>query len=243
MEKRKAPRYKRRVSLQFWSPRESGRRRIGFTVNVSETGIFVATNSPFSVGTLIVIELNQGEKALRLEGEVRSAIRVDPVLRKLKQSGMGVRLLSTAEKMRAIIEPTPVGDTSPPSDEKGEDSDSMSNNGESKNSPLYSVYFDSQRHLSSAFDSHIQHGGVFVPTAESSRLEELVRLEFLFHWAPKTLFQTMGTVVKTFPAPGTRPSQGGEAGLGVAFCDPQEAIAHFRQVLDISDEDGRAAAI
>lgn len=239
MEKRTAPRYKRRLPVEFWSLQESGRRRKGFTINVSETGVFVATNSPLSTGTLIIIELPQGERVLRLEGEVRSAIRVDPALRRLKQSGMGVRLLSTAEKMRAILKPTPVRNTNPPSDENEEESDSMSNNGEGKDSPLYSVYFDSQDHLSSAFDSDIQHGGIFVPTGESNHQDEMVRLEFLFQWSPGTLFQTTGTVVKAYPSNGSSSRVGVEAGLGIAFSDPQETIAHFRQLLDLSDENGR----
>lgn len=241
MDKRKTPRFKRRVPLEFWDPEGSGKRRRGFTINVSETGLFIATNSPISVGTLITIELTQVNSTVRLDGEVRSAIRVDPALRRLKQSGMGVRLLTTEEKMRRIIKPGLVKETNPPVKVDDAESTSEDDNGRVKDSPLYSVYIDSTAQLSEVFDSHIRHGGIFVPTSTAADIEQMIRLEFLFRWEPGTVFQTTGTVVKNFsPAEGGE-RVGGVVGMGVEFSDPPGTIAHFRQLLDLPDETGLTA--
>ena len=231
MEKRKRPRFKRRVPLEFWNLESGGSRRRGFTLNISESGLFIATRSPFSVGNLIGIEVAHSERTDRLEGEVRSSIRIDPALRRLKQSGMGVRLLTTEEKMRAIINPGAERRTS--SKEKASEERQEPREQDNGNSPLFPVYIDSPQQLSEVFDQHIRHGGVFVPTATVADVEGLVYLEFLFSWTPKTMFQTTGRVVKKFPDSAENGSAAEVSGLGVAFSDPQGTIDHFRQLLEL----------
>ena len=87
MDKRKVPRFKRRIQLRFWSLDDRNPRK-GFTHNVSVAGMFIASTAPFKPGTRIFVEVPSGSEKLVLQAVVRYAARVDPVLQKVKPSGM-----------------------------------------------------------------------------------------------------------------------------------------------------------
>ena len=96
MDKRKTPRFKRRIQLRFWSLDDRNPRK-GFTHNVSVAGMFVASSAPFKPGTRIFVEIPTTTEKLVLQAEVRYAARVDPMLQKVKPSGMGIRFLTVEE--------------------------------------------------------------------------------------------------------------------------------------------------
>ena len=231
MERRKAPRHKKRLSVRFWSA-EHPEPKTGFTLNLSHKGAFIATSTPFSVGTWVTIEMPLGKKKIHLESLVRSSIRVDPALRRIKQSGMGVRLLRTEELIQGILSPKQGDSQEETPDRESPDSETAvedKNNGESQ---VFSMYIDTPTDLAEIFDRHIQHGGVFVPTNGEAEVEEHVGLQFLFDWSPETVIQATGKVVKTFAAAGSD-GHGGLTGIGVAFTSPDETIDHFRQLLPV----------
>ena len=201
-------------------------------MNLSESGVFIATNSPCSIGTLITVELPLDDRWVRFEGEVRTTIKVDPMLRQWKQSGMGVRLLSTEERMRQIMRFKSDGDRQSAGDRNHAPPATPASQAGGDGMAMFSINLDSPLDLAEVFDSHIRHGGIFVPTSAGAERDDPVHLQFLFRWSPETLVQTSGKVVQTFPGRAGAATVDGATGIGVAFSDPQETIAHFRQLLD-----------
>jgi Tfp pilus assembly protein PilZ len=67
---------------------------IGFTGDISPTGIFIKSNYVFQPGTNIAIDLTlPNDKLLRLSGHVKWAKRIPPsLMRFVKKSGMGILL-------------------------------------------------------------------------------------------------------------------------------------------------------
>jgi len=234
VDRRKSPRYKRRIPTRFWSQEDPKPRR-GFTLNISELGIFVATYSPFSVVTLIKLELALDERMIHLEGQVRLAFRVAPELRKVKTSGMGVRLFRTEEIMQGLIRPRQDNHQQEAPDGASSGSGPADRRGDESHPSIFSVHIDTPADLAKVFNRHIRHGGVFVPTPGATDVEELVGVEFLLDWSPETVIQTTGKVVKTFSTVKTPRGEHGLAGIGVAFSSPEETIAQFRQLLSVPE--------
>ena len=230
MQKRIAQRFKRRLRLRFWSL-EDKTLRSGFTQDVSVTGMFICTNSPLSSGTRIAIEVPLGSEKIQLQGEVRRALRVDPVLRMVKTAGMGVRLLKVEEVMvevlrlkKAVEEEVEEGEIAfETAAEKAEES-----TGELT---VFPVYYDSPYDLAISFSRDIKHGGLFVATSEPAEREDKVILEFLFDWDPEHRVSVQVQVVKKFVA--AEGSATGEqvTGMGVAFSEPAEVIAQFGEIV------------
>jgi hypothetical protein len=76
---------------------------VGYTTNISLTGMFIATNSPVSSGGRVRIEVVDREKGFMVEGVVAHARKSPVELARLKQSGMGVRFLSVEELVRELM--------------------------------------------------------------------------------------------------------------------------------------------
>lgn len=106
---RRAVRRPRRVQVHFWRHGESI-PHIGYTTNISLTGMFIATNSPVSSGSRIRVEVVDRERGFMVEGVVAHARKMQPELARLNQSGMGVRFLTVDELVRELI-PAALGET------------------------------------------------------------------------------------------------------------------------------------
>lgn len=231
MQKRIAQRFKRRLQLRFWSL-EDKTPRGGFTQDVSVTGMFICTGSPFSSGTRIVIEVPLDSEKVVLHGEVRHARRVDPVLRMVKISGMGVRLLKVEELMLEVLRLKKALQEEAEEDEATlEAAEQEEAERTAEELTVFPMYFDSPHDLANTFTRDVKHGGLFVATPEPAEKDETVILEFLFDWAPENRLSIQAQVVKTFVA--AEGSATGEqvTGMGVAFSEPAEVIAQFRQIV------------
>ncbi|HEX9942733.1 MAG TPA: PilZ domain-containing protein [Thermoanaerobaculia bacterium] len=101
MSRRRALRRPRRVQVHFWKQGEPT-TYVGYTTNISMTGMFVATNSPMPSGSRIRIEVI-GERGFMLEGMVAHARKIRSDLARLNESGMGVRFLSVEELISEVI--------------------------------------------------------------------------------------------------------------------------------------------
>jgi hypothetical protein len=101
MSRRRAVRRARRLQVHFWKQGDST-PYVGYTTNISMTGMFVASNSPLPSGSRIRVEI-LSERPFALEGVVAHARRVRPELARVSQSGMGVRFLSVEELVRDVI--------------------------------------------------------------------------------------------------------------------------------------------
>lgn len=102
MTRRISPRRPRRVQVQFWK-RDEPHAYPGYTTNISMTGMFIATRSPYPPGTRLRIEVLEGERGFVIEGVVAHARKIRGELMRLSQPGMGVRFLGVEELVRELI--------------------------------------------------------------------------------------------------------------------------------------------
>ena len=109
MSRRRATRRARRVQVHFWKQGEPT-AYVGYTTNISMTGMFVATNSPVPSGTRIRVEVIDRNRGFMIEGVVAHARKVRSELAAITQSGLGVRFLSVEELVRELI-PAAYGQT------------------------------------------------------------------------------------------------------------------------------------
>ena len=109
MSRRRATRRARRVQVHFWKQGEPT-AYVGYTTNISMTGMFLATNSPVPSGTRIRVEVIDRDRGFMVEGVVAHARKVRSELAAITQSGMGVRFLSVEELVRELI-PAAYGQT------------------------------------------------------------------------------------------------------------------------------------
>jgi len=240
MDKRQDKRLKRRFQVRFYKL-DDPVPKSGFTYNISLTGMFICTNSPFKPGTQIVIEVGREGRKVELHGRVMHASRVDPVLQKVKPSGMGVRLLRTEEMMAAVLglnaaseEEEAVEDETVTELEDAEepDAEEESEAAEQEEPPaLYYMNFVSPRELATSFERDLKFGGIFVPTSRIPDKNE-VMIEFLFDWNDVARVRVPAHVVKRFEA--AEGSAVGEhvAGIGVAFDDPEGVIEEFLDIVE-----------
>lgn len=233
MNKRDARRYKRRLQLKFWNPEDEIVKN-GFTLNVSLHGMFICTGSPCKPGVRIVIEISDGNTPVHLQGIVQHAIRVDPALQGVRQSGMGVRLLRTEEIIGALLtakhdrEKDVTEDTA--GDEVAEDGLLELADDQRRR---FGVTFATPQEFRISFQRDLRFGGLFVATPDLPARDEQVIVEFLFGWNGGTSVVAPAVVVKLFPAVEGLALGDSQSGIGVAFTDPAEALRQFAEVLEI----------
>jgi hypothetical protein len=96
LEKRTRDRVARRLFIRF-GPEQAV--NIGFTGDISLTGVFIKTNTMFAPGSILKLEIELPDsKILHLKGTVMWAKRVPATLvRHIKKSGMGVKIVQPPE--------------------------------------------------------------------------------------------------------------------------------------------------
>lgn len=234
MNKRKHPRFKRRIQLRFWSLEDRSIRK-GFTHNVSVAGMFIASSAPFKPGTRIFVEIPSPVEKLILQAEVRYAARVDPMLQKVKPSGMGVRFLTVEELMAELLRvKKPVTDET----EQVEEEEVEAAEVKELVGPVLTLTYTKPHDLANSFKRDIKYGGLFIPTDRNVSQDDEVVVEFLFDWDPSLAIRVQATVIKKFAA--AEGSATGEAvsGVGVAFSDPTSATTQFSNVMSNLDQIG-----
>ena len=75
---------------------------VGYTPNVSRTGMFVATMQPPRPGDKVSVEITGNDGFLRLDAVVVHARRVPPVQQQTEPSGMGLRFLEPGESAEVL---------------------------------------------------------------------------------------------------------------------------------------------
>jgi len=81
-----------------------GPERTAFTLNVSETGAFIGTNSVYPPGRTIKVELNVEDESVECYAKVIWAKKVPPQLAHLLPCGMGVRFIDPPAEWPSIYE-------------------------------------------------------------------------------------------------------------------------------------------
>ena len=236
MDKRQTPRYKRRIQLRFWSADDRNPRK-GFTHNVSVSGMFIASTSPFKPGTRIFVEIPTTIEKLVLQAEVRNAARVDPMLQKVKPSGMGIRFLTVEELMAELLKlkKSPIDEEIEPAEEEAE---AEAEESQELQGTVLAVDFATPHDFANIYERDIKYGGLFIPTAEPVEEEDLVVVEFRFDWDSSTAVRVQASVIKKFAA--AEGSATGEtvSGVGVAFSDPTSVTTQFSNVMSGLDQIG-----
>lgn len=100
--RRRAIRRPRRVQVHFWRQGDPA-AYIGYTTNISLTGMFIATNSPVSSGSRVRIEVIDRDRGFMVEGVVAHARKSPQELARLNLSGMGIRFLTVEELVRELM--------------------------------------------------------------------------------------------------------------------------------------------
>lgn len=92
-EKREQQRLKKRLQIRFG---QDSAKRMAFTGDVSDTGLFIITGQPAPPGSRIVFEVILPKVGpIRAVGQVRWAKKVPAnLVRASKKAGMGVRIKS-----------------------------------------------------------------------------------------------------------------------------------------------------
>lgn len=92
-DKRRKLRVLKRIRVMYGTEFPS---KIGFTSDISETGLCIKSFIVFKPGEILLLEIEapNGE-IIRLEGRVHWARKVPPnLLRKVKHAGMGVKIVN-----------------------------------------------------------------------------------------------------------------------------------------------------
>lgn len=236
MDKRKVPRYKKRIALRFWGVDDKNPRK-GFTQNVSVIGMFVSTATPFRPGNRVFLEVPSGQDKLVLQAEVRYSARVDPALQRVMPSGMGVRLLRVDEIMSELLklkasgvevieEPRPIGAVTPakPVEPEG---------------PVFPITYKTHHDLTMSYERDIKFGGLFIASAEPAEQNDKVTIEFRFAWDDAQVVQVEAFVVKKFASAEGSVMGESVSGMGVAFSDPAEVMSQFKNVFSALEQAGK----
>lgn len=89
-DKRNNERFSKRLSLKFGTE-EPG--TIGFTEDISDTGIFIRSAAPVAPGTILVVEIKTVSKEIvRLKGRIMWARKVPQNMMHRIKGGMGFRI-------------------------------------------------------------------------------------------------------------------------------------------------------
>jgi Tfp pilus assembly protein PilZ len=86
-EKRGGDRTKKRVMVRYGV---DAANRTAFTKNLSETGVFLQTNSVFKPGSTIQVQIELDERSFNMWARVAWAKKVPPQLAHILDCGMGL---------------------------------------------------------------------------------------------------------------------------------------------------------
>ena len=87
-DKRKVARYRKRLSLKYGVDEP---KSIGFTEDISDTGIFIRSAVPVAPGTILIVEIKTlKNEVIRLKGRIMWAKKVPQNMMHRIKGGMGL---------------------------------------------------------------------------------------------------------------------------------------------------------
>lgn len=231
MTRRISPRRPRRVQVQFWK-RGEPHAYPGYTTNISLTGMFIGTRSPFPPGTRLRIEVLEGGRGFMVEGVVAHARKVRGELMRMSQPGMGVRFLSVEDLVRELIpvgygeedlpaahepflpEPRPAPAAPPPASPPPAPLPTP-REGEG----TFAVHFLNPGEFLEVYRRDIVNGGLFVSTRFPGRLQETVHVELHPPFPNARPVLVRARVVQRFEPSGDAFGANLLSGMGVELLD------------------------
>lgn len=206
MDRREDSRFPHRIEVRFWTG-GNDKPSLGYTMNVSSSGMYITTNRVLPRRTRLRVELSSGDgPGLMLEAVVARSERAQqmPYL-----NTMGVRFLTPRELVSELV---PEIAATPP------ETPSRSPDG------VYRLPFADHRHFLAAYHRDLATGGLFVPTEEPAPLHADVTVEL---WVPETRpIRLAGRVVQRF-----EPGEGNLlAGMGLELTSSAAALESLRML-------------
>jgi len=206
MDRREDSRYPHRIQVRFWT---GGIKKpsLGYTMNVSSSGMYITTNRVLPPRTRLRVELRSGnDPGLMVEAVVARAERA---AHQQFLNTMGVRFLTPRELVSELV---PEIAATPP------ETPSRSPEG------VYRVPFADHRQFLAAYRRDLSTGGLFVPTDEPAPLDAAVTVEL---WIPETPpVRLEGRVVHRF-----EPGEGNLlAGMGLELTSSEETLESLRML-------------
>lgn len=206
MERRTHDRRPYRIQVCFWE-RGVEKRYMGYTVNISDSGMFITTNRLLPRGTRIRAELKSPSGAsVMLEAVVA---RGERSMNQLRPDAMGVRFLTTEELVRELIPELDLKETQQLTPvEEG----------------VFQLHFKNRQQFITAYQRDLSTGGLFIPTERPAALNDTITVELRVADAPPVRFEAR--VVHRFePGGGNLMS-----GMGVELLNFKTTLEALKQL-------------
>lgn len=245
MPNRRDKRFARRLQVRFWKRGEKIAHS-AYTTNVSTTGMFIATSVPPPPGSRVRVELLHGDEGFMLEGEVVHAARVSPLLKQLRDSGMGVRFLTVPEliaeilpaaaapREEAVEKEAPEREGAPAdADDDGpwdgpDDRPAGRPPLKMQEGRVLPLAFESLPHFLQVLQRDIASGGIFVPNVRGLAVDERVRVELRL---PPPVSRTVRLAGRVVHVVGSGEGENLLAGVGVQLSEPELAARQLERMI------------
>jgi hypothetical protein len=90
-----------RLPVKFWRAGQESESRVGYSLNISNGGLFVATRQPLPPNAIVEIEIGRPEGPMRVFARVMHAARYPGQFQAVFKSGMGLQFLQPEEPVLA----------------------------------------------------------------------------------------------------------------------------------------------
>ena len=195
------------MQVRFWAEGDEASSYVGYSRNISATGMFIATVHPVKPGRVLGIEFQGEEVQFKVRGQVVHSAKVSPLLQSVRPSGMGVKFLDRSLELESLLP-----------------ADSVRMHGEQERS-VYPMYFPSSEELVTIFDRDIHNGGLFVPTTRPAEMEEEVTIELHLPRPEDPVLTFMARVVHRVP-------EGDGVGMGISFHDRDAVVEKLAPLVE-----------
>jgi Tfp pilus assembly protein PilZ len=219
-DRRQSERSVRRVPVRFWLREEGAHPRKGYTTNLSDGGMFVATTSPYRSGKRLRLEVGEEAVAFAVEGRVAHSRLLALELHKLGISGMGVEFLTVGELVAELL-----GQALKGKEETAAFEEAALGDG------LYRLRFTDVKELLRVYRKDVVHGGLFVPTRKPAALSARITLEVELPGPASEPLRLTAQVVQRIDPEGAASRPNLLAGMGVHFDDPAAARKAFERAV------------
>ncbi len=223
MERRHDRRHPRRFRVNFWE-RGSDTRQVGFTVNISTTGMFLANNRPLPEGTRLRVQVGPEDHNFIVEAVVARSLRVPPHLQSVRPSGMGVHFLGVSKLVAELV---PESDPAPPKAgfTHGPSATTEPTHEQPAENDVYHVVFTDKQQLMAALESDIKNGWLYVPTRTPAAVGDFVKVDMAVRGHEKDPIRFEVRVIERFePSVGPDQQPNLLAGMGVQMSGVEGAV-------------------
>lgn len=238
--------------MRFWRRGET-QAHTGFTINVSQSGLFLGTGHPLNPGERVRLELVDADRGFVAEGKVARVHRVALALRHVQQPGVGIRFLSPEDLVAELVPaaraatggrrpwagslggPTAEGAEPPPEGTSVGGPEAGPTDAPADEFPGLEVipvdFVDASSFLA-VYHRDISSGGLFLSTPSPAELNQVVVVELRIPGGGSGPLRLQARVVQRIePTAAVGRGQNLLAGMGVQFLEPERVIEQLQPTL------------